>query len=67
MLDSDVTIIQQMQDAKFNIDGTVTSQIRIEFMVGKHGPFSERFAKEGFTATKRDEALNTFAREVRTP
>ena len=67
MLDADIKIIRQMEDARFGLDGTATYHIRVEFMVGNHGPFVERVAKDGFTAATRDVVLNTFAREVRTP
>jgi hypothetical protein len=67
MLDSGIEVLKQVEDARYNRDGTRTAFIRIEFMVDKHGPFVERIDKDGFTATMRDMKLNDFAREVRTP
>lgn len=66
MLDADITIINQVEDARFGRDGTATYFVRVEFLVGKHGPFIERVPKDGFTGAARDEKVNTFAREVRT-
>lgn len=66
MLDEDVEITKQVEDAKYNRDGTRTSFVRIEFHVGKHGPFVERLDKATYSAQTRDDRLNAFAREVRT-
>lgn len=66
MLEPDVTIITSVEDTRYQRDGTRTAIIRVEFMVGKHGPFTERFPKESYTAIVRDNKLNDFAREVRT-
>jgi hypothetical protein len=65
MLPEDVKINRQVQDAKFNSDGTSTPFIRVEFMVGKHGPFVEKFDKDSFSAATRDAKLTAFAIEVR--
>lgn len=65
-LDTDVKVSQQVEDARFD-NGERIPIIRVTFMVGKHGPFVERFDKVDFTQSRRDEKLNTFAREVRTP
>lgn len=67
MLDNDIEITKQITDVKYNRAGEATYQIRVEFFVQKHGPFAERFDREGFTADARDQRLNAFAREVRTP
>jgi hypothetical protein len=66
MLDTGITITKQVEDSRYALDGTRTSFIRVEFYVGKHGPFVDRFPKEEFSAAVRDDKLNTFAREVRT-
>lgn len=67
MLPDDVRITKIAQDAKFSGDGTFTPQIRVEFMVGKNGPFSERFDKDKYSADARDLCLTDFANHVRTP
>lgn len=64
-LDADIRVTKQMEDATY-IDDKRISTIRVEFRVGTHGPFVERFAKEEFTAEARDRKLNAFAREIRT-
>lgn len=66
MLEPDIKVTRQIQDAIFNADGTSTGIVRVEFMVGKHGPFIEKFPRDGFTAQLRDDKLAAFAREVRT-
>jgi len=65
MLPDDVSIIRQTQDATWNRDGTMTPIIRVEFMVGKHGPFVEKFTKDTYTGAARDAKLTDFAMEVR--
>lgn len=64
MLTDGVRIVRQLEDARFSQDGKHIAIIRVEFMVGDHGPFVERFPKDGFTAATRDDKLNTFAREI---
>lgn len=64
-LDTDIKIQQQIEDAKL-VDGDRVPVVRVTFMVGKHGPFFERFEKDGFTSDLRNDRLNRFAREVRT-
>lgn len=66
MLDNGIKVIRTVEDAKYKIDGTRESIIRVEYMVDNHGPFVERFPKDSYTAITRDQKLNDFAREVRT-
>lgn len=66
MLADDVKITKQVEDARYALDGSRTSFIRVEFFVGKHGPFVERFEKDGYSAQTRDDRLTAFALEVRT-
>jgi hypothetical protein len=65
MLDKDITIIRVGEDARWTAQGTNEAVIRVEFKVGTHGPFTERLPKADYTALKRDELLNKFAKEVR--
>jgi hypothetical protein len=65
MLDSDVKVLRQVEDAKYDADQQRIPIIRIEFMVGKFGPFVERLDKESFTKEKRDDTLNRFAQHIR--
>jgi len=64
-LDSDIKIQQQIEDATIE-DGQRVPIVRVTFMVGKHGPFFERFPKDKYSGDLRNEKLNAFAREVRT-
>lgn len=66
MLADDVKIVRQMEERSYGPDLAADVKIRVEFMVGKHGPFVEKFPKDGFTAAQRDDVLTTFANEVRT-
>lgn len=66
MLADDVKITKQVEDARYALDGTRTAFVRVEFFVGKHGPFVERFEKDTFTADTRDAKLNAWADQVRT-
>lgn len=66
MLANDVKVTKQVEDARYALDGTRTAFIRVEFFVGKHGPFVERFEKDGYSAQVRDDRLTAFAAEVRT-
>ena len=65
MLDSDISLVRVSRAPDYAPDGTVTEYLRVEFMVGKHGPFVERFLRDGYSAMARDQRLNDFAREVR--
>jgi len=65
MLGSDIKIIRQTEDARIGLDGAVTRQIRVEWLVGNHGPFTDRFPAEGFTAAVRDARIEERARELR--
>jgi hypothetical protein len=66
MLDEDIRVTKQVEDRKYDLDGSSIQFIRTEFFVGKHGPFVEKFPKETWSADVRDAKLNDFARQVRT-
>lgn len=66
MLADDIKVAKQVEDARYAQDGTRTQFIRVEFYVGKHGPFVERIPKDDFTAQVRDDKLTAFADQVRT-
>lgn len=62
----DITVIRVVQDQRFRPGvAKITELIRVDFMVGEHGPFSETFLKSEYNAATRDAKLETFAREVR--
>jgi hypothetical protein len=65
MLDDDVKLVRVNEERIYDATLTPTVSVRVEFMVGKHGPFVEKFPKADYTALQRDDRLNAFAREVR--
>lgn len=65
MLDADINVTKQVEDARYRQDGTRESFIRYEFFVGKHGPFVLRIPKDGFDPFARDAALNAEAAKYR--
>ncbi len=65
MLDDDVKIVRTTEQRLYDAALRETVLVRVEFTVGGHGTFVEKFPKDGYTALQRDEKLNAFAREVR--
>lgn len=65
MRDPDIEIVRTTEDRKLDNVGTPVPFIRVEFKVGVHGPFIEKFNKADYTADVRDAKLNAFAREIR--
>lgn len=66
MLDPDIHVTRQAEDRRYDRDGTPSPFIRVEYYVGKHGPFVERFDKTDDWHLKRDDKLNAEAAKVRT-
>lgn len=66
MLADDIKIVQTTEQRNYDDQLQPIVSIRVEFKVGRHGPFVEKFPKADYTAALRDERLNTFAQEVRT-
>jgi hypothetical protein len=60
MLTNGIRIIKQSEDARFE-DGKSIPFVRVMFMVGDDGPFTERIDKTIFTLNERDNRLNAFA------
>ena len=44
--------------------GKLTPMLRVEFMVGEHGPFSQEFPRATFDAVTARTALEGFARQL---
>jgi hypothetical protein len=65
MLAADVKILRQVEDVRYDDAQQRVAIIRIEFQVGRMGPFVERIDKTEFTKERRDETLNRFAEHVR--
>jgi hypothetical protein len=66
MLADDIKIVQITEQRNYDDQLQPIVSMRVEFKVGRHGPFVEKFPKDTFTAQLRDDRLNTFAAEVRT-
>jgi len=65
MLQSDITITHQVDDAKYLPGGKVYRYVRVEFLIGDHGPFRVEVPQDDFSAMKRDDAIEARARELR--
>jgi hypothetical protein len=66
MLADDVKIVQITEQRNYDDQLQPVVSIRVEYKVGRHGPFVAKFPKDTYTAQLRDDQLNTFANEVRT-
>lgn len=65
MLLPGITVIRQVEDARYGLDNQRQDFIRVEFYVDKHGPFVERIDKTDNWHEVRDERLNAMAAKVR--
>lgn len=65
MLDPDIKVVHTTEQRQYDAQLQAIVSLRVEFMVGRFGPFVEKFPKDGFTAEQRDVALNAFAAQVR--
>jgi len=63
-LDKDITILNQVQDGRYERNERIPT-IRIEWQVGKFGPFVEHIDKMEYSADVRAERLNKQAAEHR--
>jgi hypothetical protein len=66
MLANDIRVTKQVEDATYDENLQRQAFIRVEFYIGKHGPFVERFPKADFSAATRDLKLEQFAMQIRT-
>lgn len=66
MLEPDIAIVNIVEDSRYDDQNQRHALIRVEFRVGRNGPFVERFDKDTFSADVRDTKLNAFAAHVRT-
>lgn len=65
MLDSDIKIVQQLEDSRLDANNKREAIIRVAFKVGDFGPFIEHMPKATYSQLERDNKLNAFAREIR--
>ena len=60
------TITKISQTTTVDANGKPAPGLIVEFMVGKHGPFSETFLKAGFTAQVVQQKLNELVAHLQT-
>lgn len=65
MLSPDIEVTSQIEDARYNRDRSVTRYVRVEFFVGKHGPFRVEVPVEAVQNGERDTYIENYARNVR--
>ncbi len=65
MLDPDIEVTRQLEDRRYERDGTAVPFIRVEYYVGTHGPFTEKFDKTETWHEQRDARLNAEALKIR--
>ena len=51
-MDYPLQLLRLVDESKLERDGSVTHLVRADFLLGKFGPFVERFPKEGFDASQ---------------
>lgn len=66
MLSPDVEITKQLEDARYARDGSIERYIRLEYFVGKHGPFRLEVSRADVDNGRRDELVNADALKFRT-
>jgi len=65
MLSPDIVITHQVEDARYERDRSVYRYVRLEYYVGKFGPFRLEISKDDFDAGRRDELVDAAARNAR--
>jgi len=63
-LDSTVSIQRVVEEPSFSATGQSQPIIRVEFKVGSHGPFVERFVKSEFNSGAVNAKLQQFAQQL---
>lgn len=63
-MDEPYLILKVEPELRFDDLGKPEEKMRVQFKVGVHGPFYERFDKVGFTAFAVKQRLEAFAREL---
>lgn len=59
-----IKILKISQEQDLTAPGPPRFYIRVDFNVGDHGPFTERFPKETFDTNSANAALLAFAQKV---
>lgn len=67
MLDADIRIARITEQSIYDpVTFKPAVSMRIEFMVGEHGPFVEKIPMADYSAFAREQRLNARAAEIRT-
>lgn len=61
MLQPDIEITSQIEDSRYNRDGSVYRYMRVQYYVGKLGPFRLEVSRDDASAGRRDELVNADA------
>ncbi len=56
-----IKITKVSEETGIDANGRAISNVRVEFTVGPHGPFIERFAKSEFTSAAANQRIQAFA------
>lgn len=62
--DYTLRITKVTQEQAYNADGKLVDTLRVDFMVGGHGPFTKRFAANGFEQAAAKLELQQFAQSI---
>jgi hypothetical protein len=62
--DYTLKIVKVNQEQAYDPAGKLVDVIRVEFMLGQHGPFVKRFAAADFDQNAARLELNTFAQAI---
>ena len=62
----DYKVLKVEPELRFDDLGKPVERMRVQFTVGVHGPFYERFDRDGFNGIAVRQRLTEFARELKT-
>lgn len=62
--DYTVKVTKVTQEQAYSADGKLSDVVRVEFMIGDHGPFTKRFAASNFDQNAAKQELQTFAASI---
>lgn len=62
--DFTLKITKVTQEQAYSADGKLTDVVRVDFLVGEHGPFSKRFTSSGFDQNAAKLELETFRQSI---
>ena len=63
--DYKVNVTKVTEQSAFDHQGKLAPVIRVEYMIGEHGPFSENFPKDQFSAAAAQTKLAQMASMLR--